>query len=247
MKARLVGRACGDVVGRDGFMISAGRLVPNMSLVHNCPGWGLRDVLTIISLRNASRSRRTRPRFVVVRGRRRGARGVQGAVVQGVPDVLGSTGMFEQAKWRTGSRCTSTAAGEMARRLLVNSGLWGCWPTAPPWRPRCPEQFGRAGEANVGLLRVQQAHMISVGGLTGTPGGAGRRGSVATANGAQYQAPGPPGGAAPVIGTSGKKATVLVSPGWAGTRLGDGARRPDHPVRYHRHLEAHPVDGGTRA
>ena len=74
---------------------------------------------------------------------------------------FGSTGMFEQDDVENWVSLTSTAAGTMARRLLLNSrmGLLADGTAVSPALTRA--EFAGPGEARVGYGEYNQRHLLS--------------------------------------------------------------------------------------
>lgn len=152
-----------DVVGRDGFMVSAASLFPNMSLVHNWPRVEESDdVLPFISIRTWQP---VGPDETEVLS--------WFAVDAEAPDefkalsykaylmCFGSTGMFEQDDVENWVSLTNTAAGTMARRLLLNSRMGLLEDDTKVVAPLPPEQFAGPGEAHVGYGEYNQRHLLS--------------------------------------------------------------------------------------
>ena len=127
MKRAVVARSSSESSARDGFMISAASVFPNLSFVHNWPqGRGLRRRGAAVHLAPpvAAGLGRTRPRCC------RGSRSTQRRrsdfkelSYKAYLMCFGSTGMFEQDDVENWVSLTSTAAGSMARRLLLNSRM----------------------------------------------------------------------------------------------------------------------------
>jgi hypothetical protein len=152
-----------DVVGRDGFMISAASVFPNMSLVHNWPRVEDSDaVLPFISIRTwqpvAPDETEVLSWFAVDAGAPEEFKALS---YKAYLMCFGSTGMFEQDDVENWVSLTSTAAGSMARRLLLNSRM-GLLADGTPVSPALtPHQFAGPGEAHVGYGEYNQRHLLS--------------------------------------------------------------------------------------
>ncbi|QEP09087.1 MULTISPECIES: Rieske 2Fe-2S domain-containing protein [Glutamicibacter] len=151
-----------DVVGKNGFMISAASVFPNMSLVHNWPKVeDGEEVLPFISLRTwvpiSENETEVYSWF---------------AVDAAAPDefkelsykaylmCFGSTGMFEQDDVENWVSLTNTAKGSMARRLLLN-GRMGLLKNGQNVVPALTnEQWSAPGEAFVGYGEYNQRHLL---------------------------------------------------------------------------------------
>jgi len=151
-----------DVIGENGFMISAASIFPNMSLVHNWPmvedG---EDVLPFISLRTwvpiSEDETEVYSWF---------------AVDASAPDefkelsykaylmCFGSTGMFEQDDVENWVSLTNTAKGAMARRLLLNSRMGMLKDGSPVVPPLDSDEWAGPGVAHVGYGEYNQRHML---------------------------------------------------------------------------------------
>ena len=176
-----------DVVGRDGFMISAASVFPNMSLVHNWPRVGdSDDVLPFISLRTwqpvAPDETEVLSWFAVDA---EAPEEFKALSYKAYLMCFGSTGMFEQDDVENWVSLTSTAAGAMARRLLLNSRM-GLLADGTPVSPALtPEQFAGPGEAHVGYGEYNQRHLLSRwADYLERPAGPAPQVQVSTANGA---------------------------------------------------------------
>jgi phenylpropionate dioxygenase-like ring-hydroxylating dioxygenase large terminal subunit len=152
-----------DLVGRDGFMLSAASVFPNMSLVHNWPKVeDSEDVLPFITLRSWQPIGPDETEVLS-----------WFAVDAAAPDefkalsykaylmCFGSTGMFEQDDVENWVSLTSTAAGPMARRLLLNSrmGLLADGSHVSPVLG--PEQWSGPGESHVGYAEYGQRNLLA--------------------------------------------------------------------------------------
>lgn len=152
-----------DVVGRDGFMISAASVFPNMSLVHNWPKVGDSDrVLPFISIRTwqpvAPDETEVLSWFAVDA---EAPPEFKSLSYKGYLMCFGSTGMFEQDDVENWVSLTSTAAGAMARRLLLNSRMGLLTDGTPVSRALTGAEFAGPGEARVGYAEHNQRQLLS--------------------------------------------------------------------------------------
>ncbi|MEV0636030.1 Rieske 2Fe-2S domain-containing protein [Streptomyces sp. NPDC050619] len=151
------------VIGEDGFMISAASLFPNLSLVHNWPKVADSDeVVPFISLRQWQPVSQDETEILS-----------WFAVDAEAPEefkelsykaylmCFGSTGMFEQDDVENWVSLTNTAAGSMARRLLLNSRM-GLLADGTEVSPRLtPDQFTGPGTAHVGYGEYNQRELLN--------------------------------------------------------------------------------------
>src|SRR4029453_4528295 len=149
--------------GDDGFMISAASVFPNLSFVHNWPRVAESDdVLPFISIRQWQPISENETEVLS-----------WFAVDAEAPDefkalsykaylmCFGSTGMFEQDDVENWVSLTSTAAGSMARRLLLNSRM-GILEGGPPVSPALtPDQWSGPGESHVGYAEWGQRNLLA--------------------------------------------------------------------------------------
>jgi phthalate 3,4-dioxygenase alpha subunit len=150
------------VVGEDGFMISAASCFPNMSFVHNWPKIQNSDeVLPFISIRTwqpiSENETEVYSWFAVDAA----------APEQYKKDsykaylmCFGSTGMFEQDDVENWVSLTNTAAGSMARRLLLNSRMGLLADGAPVVDALSEKQFHGPGTAIVGYNENNQRALL---------------------------------------------------------------------------------------
>jgi phthalate 3,4-dioxygenase subunit alpha len=151
-----------QVVGDDGFMISAATCFPNLSFVHNWPKVeDGDDVLPFISIRMwqpiSENETEVYSWF---------------AVDSAAPEeykknsykaylmCFGSTGMFEQDDVENWVSLTNTAAGSMARRLLLNSRMGLLEDDRPVVEALPAEQFHGPGMARVGYSEHNQRALL---------------------------------------------------------------------------------------
>ncbi|HET9731435.1 MAG TPA: aromatic ring-hydroxylating dioxygenase subunit alpha [Acidimicrobiales bacterium] len=150
-----------QLVGEDGFMVSAATVFPNLSLVHNWPRVdGTDHVYPFISLRTWQP---VGPAETEIHS--------WFAVDANAPEefkersykaylmCFGSTGMFEQDDVENWVSITSTAAGRMARRLLLNSRM-GLDRNDKPLNPPVAGYHG-PGTAYVGYGEYNQRALLA--------------------------------------------------------------------------------------
>jgi phenylpropionate dioxygenase-like ring-hydroxylating dioxygenase large terminal subunit len=152
-----------DVIGRDGFMISAASVFPNLSLVHNWPRVeDSEDVLPFISLRTwqpvGPDETEVLSWFAVDA---QAPEEFKALSYKAYLMCFGSTGMFEQDDVENWVSLTSTAAGTMARRLLLNSRMGLLEDDTPVTPALPPERFRGPGEAHVGYGEYNQRHLLA--------------------------------------------------------------------------------------
>ena len=152
-----------DVIGRDGFMISAASVFPNMSLVHNWPRVEESDdVLPFITIRTwqpiGPDETEVLSWFVVDA---EAPEEFKALSYKAYLMCFGSTGMFEQDDVENWVSLTSTAGGSMARRLLLNSRMGLLEDGSPVVPALTGEQFAGPGEAHVGYGEYNQRHMLN--------------------------------------------------------------------------------------
>jgi phenylpropionate dioxygenase-like ring-hydroxylating dioxygenase large terminal subunit len=151
-----------DVIGRDGFMVSAASVFPNMSLVHNWPRVAdSDDVLPFISIRTwqpiSADETEVLSWFAVDAGAPAEFKALS---YKAYLMCFGSTGMFEQDDVENWVSLTHTAGGSMGRRLLLNSRM-GLLPDDTEISPSLPkERFAGPGEAHVGYGEYNQRHLL---------------------------------------------------------------------------------------
>ncbi len=151
-----------DVIGRDGHMFSAASLYPNLALVHNWPKVANSDdVLPFITLRQwqpiAEDETEILSWFAVDA---QAPEQFKALSYKAYLMCFGSTGMFEQDDVENWVSLTNTAAGSMARRLLLNSRMGllddGTELTAPLSR----ECFSGPGVARKGYSEFNQREFL---------------------------------------------------------------------------------------
>ena len=151
-----------EVIGKDGFMISAASLFPNMSFVHNWPRVGESDeVVPFISIRQwqpiSANETEVLSWFAVDA---EAPEEYKALSYKAYLMCFGSTGMFEQDDVENWVSLTNTAAGSMARRLLLNSrmGLLEDGTEIQPALSR--EQYAGSGVARVGYSEYNQRELL---------------------------------------------------------------------------------------
>jgi hypothetical protein len=152
-----------DVIGRDGFMISAASIFPNMSFVHNWPRVeDSEDVLPFISIRTwqpvGPDETEVLSWFAVDA---EAPEEFKALSYKAYLMCFGSTGMFEQDDVENWVSLTNTAAGTMARRLLLNSRMGLLEDGTEVGAPLTREQFAGPGEAHVGYGEYNQRHLLN--------------------------------------------------------------------------------------
>jgi phenylpropionate dioxygenase-like ring-hydroxylating dioxygenase large terminal subunit len=151
------------VIGDDGFMISAASVYPNLSFVHNWPKVADSDeVLPFISIRQwqpVSENETEILSWFAVDAR--APEEFKALSYKAYLMCFGSTGMFEQDDVENWVSLTSTAAGSMARRLLLNSrmGLLEDGSEVAPALTR--EQFHGPGVAHAGYGEYNQRELLN--------------------------------------------------------------------------------------
>jgi phenylpropionate dioxygenase-like ring-hydroxylating dioxygenase large terminal subunit len=152
-----------ELIGRDGFMFSAATAFPNLSMVHNWPKVeDSDDVLPFITLRTwqpvAPDETEVLSWFAVDAAAPEKFKALS---YKAYLMCFGSTGMFEQDDVENWVSLTSTAAGSMARRLLLNSRM-GLLADGTPVSPALgPDQWSGPGEAHVGYGEYSQRDLLA--------------------------------------------------------------------------------------
>lgn len=151
------------VIGEDGFLISAASLYPNLSFVHNWPKVAASDdVLPFISIRQwqpiSADETEVMSWFAVDA---EAPAHYKALSYKAYLMCFGSTGMFEQDDVENWVSLTNTAAGSMARRLLLN-GRMGLLEDGTDVVPALdPEQFQGPGVAHVGYGEYNQREFLN--------------------------------------------------------------------------------------
>jgi phthalate 3,4-dioxygenase subunit alpha len=150
------------IIGEDGFMFSAASLYPNLSFVHNWPKVAdSDDVLPFITLRQwqpiSEDETEVQSWFAVDK---EAPEEFKALSYKAYLMCFGSTGMFEQDDVENWVSLTNTAAGSMARRLLLNGrmGLLEDGTEVAPALTR--EQFSGPGVARKGYSEFNQRELL---------------------------------------------------------------------------------------
>ncbi|SHL06411.1 phthalate 3,4-dioxygenase, alpha subunit [Pseudonocardia thermophila] len=148
------------VIGEDGFMVSAASVFPNLSFVHNWPKVGESDdVLPFISLRQwqpvGPDETEVLSWFAVDK---EAPEEFKALSYKAYLMCFGSSGMFEQDDVENWVSLTSTAAGTMARRLLLNSRMGLLADDEPVVAPL---EWSGAGTAYVGYGEYNQRALLA--------------------------------------------------------------------------------------
>jgi phthalate 3,4-dioxygenase alpha subunit len=151
-----------QVVGEDGFMISAATCFPNMSFVHNWPKVeDGDDVLPFISIRMwqpvSENETEVYSWFAVDAA---APEEFKKNSYKAYLMCFGSTGMFEQDDVENWVSLTNTAGGSMARRLLLNSRMGLREDDRALVEPLPPEFFHGPGRAQVGYNENNQRQLL---------------------------------------------------------------------------------------
>jgi phenylpropionate dioxygenase-like ring-hydroxylating dioxygenase large terminal subunit len=151
-----------NIIGEDGFMFSAASLYPNLSFVHNWPKVAdSDDVLPFITLRQwqpiSEDETEVLSWFAVDK---EAPEEFKALSYKAYLMCFGSTGMFEQDDVENWVSLTNTAAGSMARRLLLNGrmGLLEDGTEVAP--PLTREQFSGPGIARKGYSEFNQRELL---------------------------------------------------------------------------------------
>ena len=152
------------VIGENGFMVSAASLFPNLSFVHNWPkvaDGAEDDVLPFISVRQwqpvSADETEVLSWFAVDAAAPAEFKKLS---YKAYLMCFGSTGMFEQDDVENWVSITSTAAGSMARRLLLNNRM-GLLHDNKPVTPPLARWVG-PGTAYVGYGEYNQRAMLAL-------------------------------------------------------------------------------------
>lgn len=152
------------VIGEDGFMVSAATIYPNLSLVHNWPKVGpdTDAVLPFISIRQwqpiSVDETEVLSWFAVDA---EAPEEFKSLSYKAYVMCFGSTGMFEQDDVENWVSLTSTAAGSMARRLLLNGRMGLLEDGTEVVPPLSREQFHGPGVARVGYGEYNQRELLN--------------------------------------------------------------------------------------
>ncbi len=151
-----------QVVGDDGFMISAASVYPNLSFVHNWPRVAdSDDVLPFISIRQwqpiSEDETEVLSWFAVDT---EAPEEFKALSYKAYLMCFGSTGMFEQDDVENWVSLTNTAAGSMARRLQLNSRMGLLSDDTEVVPELTPEQFHGPGSAHTGYSEYNQRALL---------------------------------------------------------------------------------------
>lgn len=151
------------VIGDNGFMISAASLFPNLSFVHNWPRVeDSDDVLPFISIRQwqpiSENETEILSWFAVDK---EAPEEFKALSYKAYLMCFGSTGMFEQDDVENWVSLTNTAAGSMARRLLLNSRMGLLSDDTPVVPPLKADEFAGPGVAHVGYGEYNQRNLLN--------------------------------------------------------------------------------------
>lgn len=151
-----------DVVGTDGFMISAASVYPNLSFVHNWPRVAdSDDVLPFISIRQwqpISEDETEVLSWFAVDAE--APEEFKALSYKAYLMCFGSTGMFEQDDVENWVSLTNTAAGSMARRLQLNSRMGILADDTEVSPELTPAQFHGPGSARTGYSEYNQRALL---------------------------------------------------------------------------------------
>ena len=151
-----------DVVGADGFMVSAASVYPNLSFVHNWPRVAESDdVLPFISIRQwqpISEDETEVLSWFAVDAE--APEEFKALSYKAYLMCFGSTGMFEQDDVENWVSLTNTAAGSMARRLQLNSRMGILEDDAEVVPELTAEQFHGPGSARTGYSEYNQRALL---------------------------------------------------------------------------------------
>jgi phenylpropionate dioxygenase-like ring-hydroxylating dioxygenase large terminal subunit len=153
-----------DVVGKDGFMVSAASLFPNMSFVHNWPRVeeGSDEVLPFISIRLwqpiSENETEILSWFAVDKN---ASEEYKALSYKAYLMCFGSGGMFEQDDVENWVSLTNTAAGSMARRLLLNSRMGMLENGQNVVEPLTSEQYSGPGSTRIGYSEYNQRELLN--------------------------------------------------------------------------------------
>ena len=152
-----------DLIGENGFMISAASVFPNMSFVHNWPKVEEGDdVLPFTSIRMwqpISEDETEVLSWFAVDAE--APEEFKALSYKAYLMCFGSTGMFEQDDVENWVSLTATAKGSMARRLLLNSRMGVHKDGTPVVDALGPDKYSGPGTAFVGYGEYNQRHLLN--------------------------------------------------------------------------------------
>ncbi|MBU3749112.1 MAG: Rieske 2Fe-2S domain-containing protein [Mycobacterium sp.] len=170
MIARMTRLWCDEQLGliaRDGFMVSAASLYPNLSLVHNWPKIAGSEfesehhVVPFITIRQwqplSENETEVLSWFVVDS---EASEEFKALSYKAYLMCFGSSGMFEQDDVENWVSLTAAAGGTMARRLLLNGRMGLLQDGTEVAAPMTPAEFGGPGVARRGFSEFNQREML---------------------------------------------------------------------------------------
>ncbi|WP_104118319.1 Rieske 2Fe-2S domain-containing protein [Arthrobacter sp. B1805] len=152
-----------DVVGKDGFMVSAASVFPNMSFVHNWPRVeeDSDEVLPFISIRQWQPISEDETEIVSwFAVDKNASEEFKALSYKAYLMCFGSGGMFEQDDVENWVSLTSTAGGPMARRLLLNSRMGMLENGQNVVEPLSAEEYSGPGSTRVGYSEYNQRELL---------------------------------------------------------------------------------------
>ncbi|MDZ4090280.1 MAG: Rieske 2Fe-2S domain-containing protein [Arthrobacter sp.] len=152
-----------DVVGKDGFMVSAASVFPNMSFVHNWPRVeeDSDEVLPFISIRQWQPISEDETEIVSwFAVDKNASEEFKALSYKAYLMCFGSGGMFEQDDVENWVSLTSTAGGPMARRLLLNSRMGMLENGQNVVEPLTADQYSGPGSTRIGYSEYNQRELL---------------------------------------------------------------------------------------
>lgn len=152
-----------DVVGKDGFMVSAASVFPNMSFVHNWPRVeeDSDEVLPFISIRQWQPISEDETEIVSwFAVDKNASEEFKALSYKAYLMCFGSGGMFEQDDVENWVSLTSTAGGPMARRLLLNSRMGMLEDGQNVVEPLTTAEYSGPGSTRVGYSEYNQRELL---------------------------------------------------------------------------------------
>lgn len=154
-----------DVIGENGFMISAASIFPNMSLVHNWPKVeeSSDEVLPFISLRTwqpiSANETEVLSWFAVDRNAPEDFKALS---YKAYLMCFGSGGMFEQDDVENWVSLTNTAGGSMAKRLLLNGRMGLLEDGSNVVEPLDSDEYAGPGSSRIGYSEYNQRQLLNM-------------------------------------------------------------------------------------
>lgn len=152
-----------DVVGKDGFMVSAASVFPNMSFVHNWPRVeeDSDEVLPFISIRQWQPISEDETEIVSwFAVDKNASEEFKALSYKAYLMCFGSGGMFEQDDVENWVSLTSTAGGPMARRLLLNSRMGMLENGQNVVEPLTADEYSGPGSTRIGYSEYNQRELL---------------------------------------------------------------------------------------